>query len=179
MGSGNVALGCASLSHRAGWEGLGLARDEPLKRPDLQIVRTIKRSRLGPLAAGPSVATLGDVIVVRARSPEHAEHLHQVAQRNPVLLVERDYLLQHLGMIGTGTLGTPRSPSQISTYSTRVNFHVQDANGKPIENAEIVLYADDGTEDRGNTAAALPRDYPNPPASTGTETAKPGRPAKH
>jgi subtilisin len=120
--------------------------------PEAQVVRVVRKSRLETLSAMPT-ASHSDIVVVRVRSQEHAQHLHQLAEKNPALLVERDHLLQHLGMSVPQLLGPARSPSQVILLSTQVTIRVQDTAGKPVPGAEVILYGEDGTEDRGQTNA--------------------------
>jgi subtilisin len=119
--------------------------------PDIKVVRLIKQNNLTVLSATPSVSN--DIVVVRCAVPERAEYLESMARRNPSLIVERDYLLQHLGNFRPQFVGLPRSPSQITTVSIPVRFHVQGDNGRPLPNADIVVYGNTGTEDQGKTDA--------------------------
>jgi hypothetical protein len=100
--------------------------------PDIKVVRLIKQNNLTVLSATPSVSN--DIVVVRCAVPERAEYLESMARRNPSLIVERDYLLQHLGNFRPQFVGLPRSPSQITTVSIPVRFHVQGDNGRPLQN---------------------------------------------
>jgi hypothetical protein len=119
--------------------------------PDVTVVRRIKQSSLAVLSTTPSASH--DIVVVRAATPERAVHLESLARHNPSLIVERDHLLQHLGSFRPQFVGLPRNPTQITTASIPVRFHVQDANARPLEDAEILVYGNTGTEDQGKTNA--------------------------
>ncbi|HTR14468.1 MAG TPA: S8 family serine peptidase [Roseiarcus sp.] len=119
--------------------------------PDVKIVRRIKQSGLTVLSTTPS--TSHDVVVVRTGTPERAEHIKSLAQSNPALIVERDYLLQHLASFRPQFTDSANNPTQVATSGISVRFHVEDQNGGPLENAEIVVYGNSGSEDQGKTDA--------------------------
>jgi subtilisin len=120
--------------------------------PDVSVVRVVKSHGLGALASEP-ILSHGDIVVVRTSHPERAEYLEALAQRTPSLIVERDLLLQHLGNFRPPSPRLPRNPSQITAASSTVRFHVQDPNGQPVPDADIVVYGDSGTEDQDKTDA--------------------------
>jgi len=117
--------------------------------PDVEVVRRIKQSSLSVL----STTSVGshDIVVVRTSNRERAQHLESIARQNPSLIVERDHLLQHLASFRPAFLGPERSPTQITVAPIPVSFHVEDANGQPLEKTEIVVYGEGGTEDQGQT----------------------------
>jgi subtilisin len=79
--------------------------------------------------------------------------LETMATRNPSLIVERDELLHHLGIFRPQFFSPARNPTQITSTSTPVRFRVQDSNGAPIGNADIIVYGSIGSEDQGKTNA--------------------------
>ena len=120
--------------------------------PGVDVVRVIKPSSLAVLSASPSAAT-SDIVVVRTASQERAQYLETLAQRNPSLICERDYLLQHLGNFRPQLVGLPRGSSHLTTVSIPIRIHVQDDNGRALPNADVVIYGNSGTEDQGKTDA--------------------------
>lgn len=118
--------------------------------PRLKVVRVVKRSKLATLSVLPQ-ETHEDIVVVRASDQEQVEHLHSVVGKVPALLLERDYLLQHLGSFRPQFVDARRSPSQVSALCTRVRFHVRDGDNKPLQDVAIVVYGDDGAENQGTT----------------------------
>src|SRR5262249_28036781 len=99
-----------------------------------------------------------DVIVV-ATTPEHGLYLQSIA--HPGMIVERDHHLKHLGSFGpqivspfrSGTDINPLSVSPMPPGTTDMKFHVQDAVGTPLANAEVVIYPSDGGQDQESTDA--------------------------
>ena len=120
--------------------------------PDVSVVRVIKPSSLAVLSATPSAAA-SDIVVVRTATPERAKSLETLAQRNPSLIFEPDHSLRHLGNFRPLFLGLPPGSSNLTTVSIPVRIHVQDDNGRPLPNAEVVIYGYTGSEDQGKTDA--------------------------
>ncbi|MDO9712316.1 S8 family serine peptidase [Paracraurococcus lichenis] len=118
--------------------------------PDVEVVRRVRPTGVGVLSAG---AANHDIVVVRTATLEKAEFLETMGRRNPSLIVERDHLLQHLGTFRPAFVGLPGTPTQAATASIDVEFRVTSQDGNGLQNAEVVVYGENGTEDRGKTDA--------------------------
>lgn len=119
--------------------------------PEIEPVRIVKAHASGvDLLSGPS-SNVHDIVVVRTSSEQRAAELEALAARDPTLIVERDYLLQHLGNFRPMFFDSARSPSQAVIAPIPVRFRVQDSGGRGIPKVTIIVYGQLGNEDQGET----------------------------
>jgi subtilisin len=117
--------------------------------PEVEVIRRIKPSGLATLSAGPQVSR---DIVVAVTTPEQGLYLQSIA--HPGMIVERDYLLKHLAGLAPQFAGQPQAPLQTIPVNADVKFHVQDAAGNPLSNAEVYIYTEDGSQDQAISDAS-------------------------
>jgi len=119
------------------------------RMPEVTVVRRIRPSGFSALSAGPGASQ--DVIVV-ATTPEHGLYLQSIA--HPGMIVERDHHLNHLAGFGPQFVSQPVRATAVSAASLEITFHIQNVEGKPLPNAEIVIYTGEGAQDQQSTDAS-------------------------
>ncbi len=142
---------------------MGRIQEALQSMPNVKVVRRIQPSAVSVLSAGMGVSS--DILVVRTKAEDN-QFLAGLA--HPGLIIERDYLLAHLGVqrpAGLGSIGV--RPLNVMMNSTTLQFHVEDTGGSPLRQTHICLYTNAGgeaigiTDEGGNASITVNSGYIN------------------
>jgi subtilisin len=149
FGLSPLSQGLAGLFGAPTGPDIGRVYSAVQKMKNVTVVRRIGPSGVSMLAAG--LGANEEILVVRAKAEDNR---FVAGLAHPGLIVERDYLLGHLGNQGPQVTDfLQRKVMSVKMETTTAQFHVQDSAGAPQEKTQVLVYDNSGGEAQGATDA--------------------------
>jgi len=121
------------------------------KHSEFELVRVIEAAEQDFDLFSSERGNSDDILVVRPLSPGRVADLEAMRLRDPSMIIERDYLLEHLGRFEPQLAPTSTVSAQDICAPIRVRFRVQDSENRGIAKATIIVYGQFGNADKGET----------------------------